>query len=65
MINVSRLNGVEFFVNDEMIETMEQSPDTVVTMSNGHKYIVKETIEELLERIIAFRKRYHSITENN
>ena len=59
MIKVSRQNDTEFHINDELIETMETSSgSTVISMSNGKKYVAKETIDEIMERIIAFRRRY-------
>ena len=42
MIKLSRLNGDEFVLNCEMIETVEATPDTVISLINGKKYIVSE-----------------------
>lgn len=57
MIYVTRLNGKLFSLNPDLIETMEETPDTVITLAGGNKYVVSERIEELIERIAEFRRR--------
>jgi len=59
VIYVTRLNNKEFAINPDLIETLEATPDTVITLTNEKKYIVKEPIEEVIERIAAFRRRCH------
>jgi len=61
MIYVSRLNGEQFAINDELIEFMEETPDTVITLNTGKKFIVKETTAEIIQRIVDFRKQYVNI----
>ncbi|KJR47780.1 Flagellar protein FlbD [Desulfosporosinus sp. I2] len=56
MIYVTRLNGKTFSLNSDLIETMEETPDTVITLAGGNKYVVSERIEELIERIAEFRR---------
>lgn len=58
MIIVTRLNGKSFLLNALYIETIEAFPDSTITLTNGHKYVVKETIEQIEKRILAF---YNSI----
>lgn len=43
-------------VNEEFIEIAEQTPDTVITMQNGHRYLVQETIEDIIEKSAQYRK---------
>jgi len=57
MIIVSRLNGERFGVNAEHIERVEETPDTVLTLIEGRKYIVRESLEEVIERVVAYRAR--------
>ncbi len=57
MIYVTRLNGKVFSLNPDLIETMEETPDTVITLAGGNKYVVSERVEELIERIAEFRRR--------
>lgn len=56
MIRVSRLNGKEFVINAELIETIDESPDTVITLVQGHKYVVRESFDEVIARIINYRR---------
>ncbi len=56
MIQLTRINGTVLLVNEKFIEIAEQTPDTVVTMQNGHRYIVKETIDEIIEKSAQFRR---------
>ena len=44
MINVTRLNGKQIMINAELIESVEETPDTVVTLTDGKKFVVKEPI---------------------
>jgi flagellar protein FlbD len=55
MIIVTRLGGPTFAVNPDLIERAEASPDTVVTLVDGTKYVIAEDLEELIERIRAYR----------
>lgn len=57
MIKVTRLNKSEYFMNSELIETIEATPDTIITLVDGKKYIVTESPETVMERIIDFRSR--------
>ncbi len=57
MIKVSRLDGTEFVVNAELIELIETTPDTVLSLTTGRKLIVREPAEELVTRVVAFRHR--------
>lgn len=59
MILVTRLNGSVFYINEDMIEFIEATPDTVVTLNTNKKLVVKETVEDLLSEIIAFRQKVH------
>ena len=57
MIIVSRLNGERFGINAEHIERIEETPDTVLTLVDGRKYIVREALEEVIDRVVAYRAR--------
>jgi flagellar protein FlbD len=57
MIVVHRLNGSEFVLNDHHIETMEATPDTVITLMNEKKYVVKETTGEIINLIITYQRQ--------
>lgn len=57
MIEVTRLNGKKYWLNPHQIESMEQNPDVTVTLLSGKKIVVKESPEEIIERIIIYRKK--------
>jgi flagellar protein FlbD len=57
VISVTRLNGSEFVVNAELIKTVESTPDTVITLINGDRLLVRETVREVLERAIDYGRR--------
>lgn len=54
MIKLTKMNGTECFLNHSLFEIIEESPDTCITMSNGNRYLVKETGEQIREMIISF-----------
>jgi len=57
MIQLRRLNGTDIGVNADLIERVESTPDTVLTLIDGTKYIVAEPAEEVIARIVEFRAR--------
>src|ERR1700761_1310001 len=57
MIELTRLNGNTMVLNSDLIKTVESSPDTVLTLINGEKLIVREEIAEVTERVLAYRAR--------
>ncbi len=56
MIRLTRLNNQPLTVNSDLIKFVEQSPDTLITLVTGEKIVVRETVEEVLDRIVAFRR---------
>jgi flagellar protein FlbD len=57
MIELTRLNGNPMVLNSDLIKTAEASPDTMLTLINGEKLIVREECNEVVERVIAYRAR--------
>lgn len=57
MILLTRLNGSQFYVNAEMIQFVENTPDTVVTLVDKSKLVVQEPAEEVVQRFIAYRRQ--------
>jgi len=57
MIQLTRLNRQPFVVNSDLIELIENAPDTVITLVTGHKLVVLESVDHILEQIIRFRRR--------
>lgn len=57
MIEVTRLNGLRLTINCDLIETVEETPDTVITLTNGKKFIVSENMEQIKSLVIDFKKQ--------
>ena len=62
MIELTKLNGSKFFLNAEIIETVECVPDTMIALFTGKKFIVREKAEEVIHKIIDYKQRAYSIT---
>lgn len=56
MIEVTKINGVRVLVNPDLIELVEETPDTVLTLTTGKKIIVKESRQEIKKLVILYRK---------
>ena len=58
MIEVTKLNGVKVDINERFIEIIEETPDTVITMTTGRKLIVKESRQEVRNLVKSYRKEF-------
>lgn len=56
MIQLTRLNSTRLAVNSDLIKYVEEAPDTVITLLNGEKLVVRETTEQVIERVRDFRR---------
>jgi len=63
MIAVKKINGQEIIVNCELIETIEFSPHAVMTLTTGEKIIVDETREDLLRKIVDYKRAIYKRSE--
>jgi flagellar protein FlbD len=59
MIRLTRLNHVALVLNSDLIEHIEETPDTVITMTTGQILRVRETADQVVDRIVEFRGRVH------
>ena len=57
MVRLTRLNRAPFVLNSDLIEHIDETPDTVVTLTNGQILRVLETAEQVVDRVIAFRRK--------
>lgn len=57
MIRVRRLNGRELILNADLIKSMEATPDTVLTLLSGEKLMVLDSVDEVVEKVVQFKKR--------
>ena len=64
MIPLTRLNHVPMVLNADLIEHIDVTPDTVITLTTGQILRVRETAEEVVQRIVDFRRRVFATSEN-
>lgn len=57
MVKLTLINDTSIALNSDLIEVIEATPDTIVTLTTGKKMIVRESVDEVIDRIIEFRKR--------
>lgn len=60
MINVTKMNGGSITVNADLIETVEETPDTIITLTTGKKIIVKESRQEVKNLVKSYRSECNS-----
>ncbi|MCT4613035.1 MAG: flagellar FlbD family protein [Clostridia bacterium] len=61
MIEVTRLNDKTLIINAELVETIEATPNTIITTTTGKKIIVKEMVEEVVDLVIKYKRKITSI----
>ena len=59
MIDLTRFNGTCFTVNCDLIETIEETPDTVVTLTTGKKIIVKESRQQIKNLVLSYKRKIY------
>lgn len=57
MIRVTRINDAELVINSDLIEFVEATPDTMVTLTTGKKIMVRETVQQIIERVAQFKQQ--------
>jgi flagellar protein FlbD len=60
MIRVTRINQTPLVLNSDLIEHIETTPDTVISLTGGQKYVVTESPEDVVEKVVEFRRRLHA-----
>jgi flagellar protein FlbD len=60
VIRLTRLNNQVFVVNSDLVKYVENAPDTVLTLITGEKFLVRESADEIIDRIVEFRRRLYS-----
>ncbi len=61
MIEVTRLKGAKIIINAELIECVEETPDTVITLTSGKKFVVSETAKEIVDLVVNFKRKIHTV----
>ena len=59
MIDLTRFNGTTFTVNSDLIEVVEETPDTVVTLTTGKKLIVKESRQQIKNLVLSYKRKIY------
>jgi flagellar protein FlbD len=62
MIHITRINHTPLVLNSDLIEHIEATPDTVISLVNGQKFMVLEDTDEVIRRVIEFRRSVHAGT---
>jgi flagellar protein FlbD len=57
MIRVTGMNNQEFVLNADHIEKIEETPETVITLTNGKKYLVLESVEEVVDEVLKYKNK--------
>jgi flagellar protein FlbD len=57
VISVTRTNGSRIYINAELIQTVEATPDTIITLTNNKMLIVRDTPQQIAERFIEYRRK--------
>ena len=60
MIKLQKLNGADVVVNADLIESIEAAPDTVINLATGNRFLVKNTVEDVVARVVEYKKKIHS-----
>jgi flagellar protein FlbD len=60
VILLTRLNGTAIYINADLIKSVEPTPDAVITLTNGEKFVARETAEVVVERIVEYQHRVHT-----
>lgn len=60
MIQVTKLNGSQMVLNADLIETVETTPDTLIGLTTGRKIMVKESLDQIIQLALVFRRKSRS-----
>jgi len=60
MIEVTRLRGAKIIINAELVECVEETPDTVITLTSGKKLVVSESGKEIVDLVIEYKRKIHN-----
>ena len=60
MLEVTRLNGQKIVINCDLIEYIDANPDTTITLTTTNKFVVKESIEQVIDKIVEYKNKIYS-----
>jgi len=59
MIALTRLNGTKYYLNADLIVSVEGTPDTVISLTNGAKFVVRDRTEDVIQMIVDYQRLVH------
>ena len=65
MISLKRLNGTSFFLNPDLMEQMESTPDTVITLTTGNNIVVLESPDEVINKVVEYRRKIQAESKDD
>lgn len=65
MIKLNRINGTEFALNSDLIEFIEETPDTVISLTTGKKIIVSESVDDIIRKIVEYKRNFAILPDLN
>jgi flagellar protein FlbD len=65
VIRVTRINSTPIVLNSDLIEQISMVPDTMIALTNGKSLLVQETVDEVVERVIEFRRKTMSVEQRS
>ena len=63
MIKVTKINNSEIIINSDLIEFVESRPDTIISLTDGKKIMVKESPDEIIDKVAIFRRRIYGVVK--
>ncbi len=60
MIKLEKLNGTLVVLNAELIESVESAPDTVINLATGNRFLVKNSVEDVIAKVVEYKKKVYS-----
>jgi flagellar protein FlbD len=63
MIQLTKINGAPIVLNSDLIEYIEETPDTVITMTNGEKVVVQDRMVDIIDKVVRFRRVISGLVE--
>ncbi len=64
MVLLTKINNAQIAVNSDLVQYIEETPDTVITMTTGDKVVVQERMTEIIERIVQYRRLISGLVES-
>lgn len=65
MITLTRLNGGQFVLNADLIRTVEQTPDTMIKLTTGEHVLVRESLDEVIDRVVEYGRLLRTLVPPN